>query len=218
MPDYERVWRSRWLSTGKWWSWFRRSALPRISAFAWRRRGSPPPKRRRSREAIVAISAVVLGIALMAGMLVYSQMQSRQAFPGREALEGLVSSANRMSGVELEPVAQPVGQLTDWFYMRGFENFVVPPELRKIPAVGSRFFRQDGNPVAQVAIDLHQSLLYIMNAKEFGVQLPAEGDWRIFEADGWAAAARQSDGTCVVLTFRGTEAEMSDFLAQLKNS
>jgi hypothetical protein len=175
-------------------------------------------KEKRSREAIVAISAVVLGIAVIAGLLVYQGMQSRKAFPGREALEGLVSSANRMSGVELEPVSQPTGQLADWFYMRGFENFAVPPELRKVPAVGSRFFRQEGSPVAQVAIDLHQSLLYIINAKDFGVQLPADGDWRIFETEGWAAAARQNDGGCVVLTFRGTEAEMSDFLEQLKKS
>jgi hypothetical protein len=175
-------------------------------------------KEKRSREALVAIMAVVLGIALMAGLFIYSEMESRKAFPGRDALEGLVASANQMSGVELEPVAQPAGQLADWFYMRGFENFAVPPELRTMPAVGSRFFRKDGCPVAQIAVDMHESLLYIMRAKDFGVELPADGAWRIFETEGWAAAALQSDGDCVMVTFRGTEAEMSDFIERLKKS
>jgi len=173
-------------------------------------------KEKRSRETLVAIMAVVMGVGLIAGLLIYFQVQSSRAFPGRETLERIAASANRMSGVELEPVSQQAGQLSDWFYMRGFESFALPQELRNVPAVGSRLFRVDGYPVAQVAIDLHESLLYVFNGKDFGVQLPPSGDWRTFDVEGWAAAARQGDGACYMITFRGTESEMKDFLATLR--
>jgi hypothetical protein len=173
-------------------------------------------KGKRSREALVAILAVVLGVALIAGLLVYFELESRKSFPGRESLQRIVSSANRMTGMELEPVAQKAAGLADWFYVRGFEHYELPPELRDAPAVGSRLYRQDGCAVAQVAIDLHESLIYVFNPKDFGVQLPTNGEWRVFEIEGWAAAARQGEKSCTMLTFHGSDGEMQEFISELE--
>jgi hypothetical protein len=181
----------------------------------------------RPRHHLTAVLSLGLGVAIIIAVLVFIHLQNRNDFPGRENLVRLASSSNRMSGVELEPVGdpadialgrghQPAGELGDWFYMRGFEGYRLPAELRSLPAVGSRFFKPDGHPVAQIAVDTHQSLLYVFKGDDFGVTLPSADDWAIFPAPGCVAAARQFDNSMVMITFQGTEAEMQDFVATLK--
>lgn len=170
----------------------------------------------RPQHHLTAVLAVGLGVAIIICVLVFFQWQARKNFPGREALVKIASAANGMSGAELEPVVNSAGDLGDWFYMRGFEHFRVPAELRKAPAVGSRVFKMDGHPIAQIAIDPHQSLVYIFDGEDFGVTLPGGDEWTIFSADDWAAAVRQYGPSMAMIAFRGTEAEMRDFLSNLK--
>ena len=92
------------------------------------------------------------------------------------------ASANSMSGLELEPVSKPAGQLGDWFYMHGFESYAPPPEFTASPAVGLRVFSLDGKPVAQVAMDDHNSLLYIFRAADFrGVEIYQRDSFSAFQ-------------------------------------
>lgn len=170
----------------------------------------------RPRHHLTAVLSVGLGVAIIIAVLVFIHVQNRNDFAGRENLVRIASTPNKMSGVELEPVANAAGELGDWFYMRGFESYRLPAELRSLPAVGSRLFRSDGHPVAQIAVDTHQSLLYVFKGDDFGVTLPSPDDWSVFPALGCMAAARQYENSVVMLTFQGTEAEMQDFLATLK--
>jgi gliding motility-associated-like protein len=91
------------------------------------------------------------------GFLVKERMEK---FPGRESVEGLLGTAAKMTGAELEQVNTTTNQLGDWLYMRGYEGYEMPPELASLPVVASRVFRYDGRTVAQAAIDKHESLLY----------------------------------------------------------
>ena len=129
----------------------------------------------------------------------------------------MVAVAQAMNGTELEPTHVQAGQLVDAFYIRGFEGFRVPAQLARLPAVGSRVFKQNGHPVAQVAIDSHNALLYIFRSADFGLQLPEEGRWRVFSQDAWGYALQQSDGLGTVIAFRGTTAEMQEFLSSLEH-
>jgi hypothetical protein len=81
--------------------------------------------------------------------------------------------------------------------------------------VGCRVFRQSGQPVAQVAVDSRNALVYIFRPNDFGVDLPESGDWKLFEHEGWAAAIRLQGSTCTMLAFRGTRTEMKRFLRSL---
>ncbi len=170
---------------------------------------------RRSRQATNAVVSVVLGVVVILGLLVFFHIENAQKFPGSEALAKLALTPNNMSGFEMDPVSKPASGLGDWFYMRGFEGFQVPPELRTAPVVGARLFKNEGRMVAQVATEAHHSLVYVLRAEEFGVQLPENGAWRVFESQEWVAAARVYQGLCAMVTFRGSEAEMHDFLQTL---
>lgn len=170
----------------------------------------------RPRHQLTAVLSIALGVAIILAVLVFLYVQNQKNFPGRENLVRIASTPKRMSGIELEPVANAAGELGDWFYMRGYEGYRLPAELRSLPAVGSRLFRPDGHPVAQVAIDTHQSLMYVLKAEDFGVILPSPEEWSIFPAQGCVAAARQYGEEIAMITFQGTEAEMEEFVATLK--
>ena len=171
----------------------------------------------RSQVGTPAMLAAVAGVLLLIGVIVFFVMEGMANFDGREAVEHMLDATTKMNGTEFEAVTTTTTQLGDWLYMRGYEGYEMPPELAAVPVIGARVFRQDGKPVAQLRLVLkkHDSAVFQFHAADFGVQLPADGDWQMFEYDGWAAAARQHGDHCCTIAFRGSAAEMRAFLKAL---
>lgn len=162
-----------------------------------------------------AVLAIFIGLSVILGLMVYLELERREKFQGREAAARMIEVTNGMSGLELEFMNSEVGRLSDWFYMRGFEGFVVPPELASLPVVGSRVFKVDGNPVAQLAVETQHSIIYVFRPQDFGMHLVDGADWRLFDHIGWAAALRQQGDSCTMIAFRGTKQEMRELLRSL---
>jgi len=162
-----------------------------------------------------AVLAVLIGLSVIVGLLVYLELERQEKFEGREAAAKMIEVTSGMTGLEFDPMETQVGRLEDWFYMRGFEGFTVAPELAPLPVVGSRVFKVNGNPVAQLAVETNHSIIYVFRASDFGVHLPPGTDWHLFDHVGWAAAVRQKDGSCTMIAFRGRKAEMATFLKTL---
>lgn len=177
----------------------------------------PPGERRRLREQVSqpAILAALAGVLLIIGIIVFFSMERMESFPGREAMRRMIASTNRLSGTEFEATPKPLGELSDWFYMRDFEGFEVAPELAPLTAAGSRIFMQDGHSIAQLAVDEPAAMVYIFRATDFGVQLRAGEAWRVFDHEGWAAAVRRHGNRCSLVALRGSSEEMHDFLDRL---
>jgi hypothetical protein len=192
-----------------------RELISRLSAFT--RGDSSVDGSLRSELRHPAMLPVLLGVVVIIAFLVWEKMETAASFPGKESVARMVAVAQAMNGTELEPTHVQAGQLVDAFYIRGFEGFRVPAQLARLPAVGSRVFKQNGHPVAQVAIDSHNALLYIFRSADFGLQLPEEGRWRVFSQDPWGYALQQSGGLGTVIAFRGTTAEMQEFLSSLEH-
>ena len=185
----------------------------KLSELSARAAGS---QRLRKNIAHPAILSALAGVVLIVGFLIYLELDEQKNFPGRPAIERMVATNERLTGVEFEPMESPAGELSDWFFMHGFDSFVVPPDLAALPAVGSRVFKLNGRPVAQMAIDRQNSVLFAFRAADFGVNLPANADWSVFVQEGWTAAVRQRSGVCTVLTLRGSQSEMKSLLQSLK--
>ncbi len=162
-----------------------------------------------------AMLPVLLGVVVILAFLVWEKMESAASFPGKESVVRMVAVAQGMNGTELEPTQVLAGQLADAFYIRGFEGFRIPSELTQLPAVGSRVFKQNGHPVAQVAVDPHNALLYVFRSADFGLRLPEDGQWRVFSQDGWGCALQHSGGLGTVIALRGTTEEVHRFLGSL---
>ena len=169
----------------------------------------------RSQMSSPAMLAALAGVLLFVGVIVFFVMESMTDFAGREAMKQMLDATTKMNGTEFEPVTTTTAQLGDWFYMRGYEGYEMPPELAALPVIGSRVFRQDGKPVAQFVVEKHDSVVFEFHAADFGVQLPADGEWQLLEQGGWAAAVRQHGDHCFMIAFRGSEAEMRTFLQSL---
>lgn len=163
-----------------------------------------------------AIVSAIAGILLIVGLFVYSELEGGKDFPGREEAGRMVGLIEKMSGVELEPVTGAAGSQGDWFYLHGFEGFNLPREVAPLPAIGARTFKMEGHSVCQLAIDRHDSILNLFRASDFGMRITPEGQWRFFEDEDWAAAVRQDGDRCVMLAFRGTQAEMEEWIATLR--
>jgi len=118
----------------------------------------------------------------------------------------------------LEETSLRAGELADNLMLRGFDGFSVPTEISSQQAVGWRVFRHgpSGHKVVQIAIERNNSVVFVFRTSDFGVQPGASGDWRYFEYEEWAAAIRQFHGLCVLVTFRGKEAEMRNMIESLQ--
>ena len=169
----------------------------------------------RSHLGTPAILAALAGVLLIVGIIVFFVMESMANFPGREAVERMLEMTSKLSGTEFEPVKTTTTQLGDWLLLRGYEGYEAPPELADVPVVVARVFSQDDKKIAQYVVEQQESVVYEFHAADFGVQLPADGDWRILEKNGWVAAVRQSGDHCLMISFRGSAAEMRTFLESL---
>ena len=175
---------------------------------------APKPKLR-SQIINPAVLTALLGVLLIIGVIAFLIFERMEKFPGREADDSLLGGAAKMTGVEFEAVKTTTSQLGDWLYMRRYEGYEVPPELAALPVVGARVFWNEGRPVAQLAVDLHNLLVYQFHASEFGVQLPPDGGWQVLAKDEWVGAIRQRGDHCLLVAFRGTKSEMHEFLNSL---
>ncbi len=156
------------------------------------------------------------GILSIIGLLVVMGMDRLAHFPGRDAAEKMIDTANSMSGIELEPInGLDASQMGDWFYMHGYENYAAPDEISRLKVVGVRVVRIDGKSVGQAAIDQHDCILYTFRASDFDNDITQKPEWTVFDHEGWAGALRRRDDVCSLLIFRGTAAEMNSFLKSL---
>lgn len=159
-----------------------------------------------------AVLAIALALLVLVGSLTYIAINRMNDFPGKETIEDLVDEAGALDGSEFEPISPTqAGELDDWFVMKGFEGFNVPEQLQKAKAVGCHIMKHEGVPVAHVALDQRNAVLFVFRVADLKVE--AEGaNWRIFQEDDWAVAVRTDQRNGYVVMFRGDDAEMPAFL------
>lgn len=159
--------------------------------------------------------AGAIALLVVIGVAIYFGLESMENFPGRDAAERMIDMTEEMTGIELEPKVTEAGMLEDWFFSNGYENFRMLPEFTHMKTVGCRVFRQDGYPVAQIAIENRNLLLYIFHGDEFDVKIDPPDRWRYFQQGAWTAAIRADGDTCFMVAFRGGKADMRTFIADL---
>jgi hypothetical protein len=162
-----------------------------------------------------AVLSALVGVAVIMGIIAFFVVDHLERFPGREAVERMIPAPGKMTGQEFESLSTTTDELGDWLYMHGYEGYEVPKEISSLPVIYSRVFRLDGKPIAQFAMDRHDSLVYEFHASDFGVELPQDGDWRLLAQDEWAAAIRQHGDHCIMILLHGSKSEMHDFLKSL---
>jgi hypothetical protein len=161
--------------------------------------------------------AIVIGALVLLGWGGLTFWDHEHSFTGKDNVMRIVEVNDQMTGMELEPKKEPAGELGDWFFDKyAFEDYYVPPGFENYQTLGARLFRQDDEPVAQVAVDQNNMIFFCFKAQDFGVALPADDQWRVFRDGDWVAAIQQHEEECFMVTFRGSTGDMDQFLNSRK--
>jgi len=163
------------------------------------------------------VLAIAIGAAVLVGWGAYTVWNRASSFPGKDVAIRIVEVNDDTTVMEMEPKKDAAGALNDWFFSKyGFDGYYLPPGFENYQAAGARLFRQDGSPVAQVAIEEHNMVFFSFKADDFGVNLGGNDQWHIFTDGDWVAALQQHDDACFMVSFRGSWDDMDDFLKTKK--
>jgi hypothetical protein len=162
------------------------------------------------------VLAILIGAAVLLGWGGLTLWNRAHSFPGKDSAVRMVDMNDETTAMQMELKKGPSGALNDWFFDKyGFEDYFLPAGFENYETVGARLFKQDDEPVAQVAIDENHMVFFSFKAEDFGVSLPND-QWQVFTEGGWAAALVQHDDECFMVTFRGSSADMDAFLKTKK--
>lgn len=157
-----------------------------------------------------AAFAVGMGLLLLIALLVWMFLGRAGTFPD-EAVKIAMTGAKATPN-QFDPVEEKAEALQDWFMLKGFDNFHVPPEFAKFDVVGVRIFTVDSEPVAQAAVPENLMYFYCFSSQPLGIDVVPEGSWRITESDRSVLAIREEKGICFLVAFRGSKKEMKALL------
>jgi hypothetical protein len=162
------------------------------------------------------VLAIIIGAVVLLGWGGVSLWNRSQDFPGKDSVMRMVEVNDEMTGMEMEPKKDSAAALDDWFFDKyGFEDYYLAPGFENYQTAGARLFKQDGQPVAQVAVPDHNMVFFSFKAEDFGLSLPND-QWRTFRDGDWVAAVVQHDDESFMVTFRGSGSDMDSLLQGLK--
>ena len=154
-----------------------------------------------------ATIAVGVGFLLLVAVLVWNFLGRAGTFPD-EGVK-IATTGGKAAPAQFDEVQEKAEHLPDWFMLKGFDDFRIPPGFGKFDAVGVRLFRVEDETVAQVAVAAdHPMYLYSFRAQPFGISVYPEGTWRFTEADQWSLAIREEKGVCFLVALRGNKNDL----------
>ncbi len=169
------------------------------------------PARSRFNPRDPAMLSVTIGFLLMVGLLTWHFLGRAGVFP-EEALT-IAAEGVKLRTEQFEVVEEPAGALEDWFLLKGFDRFRVPPEFARYEAAGARIFKVENQPVAVLAVPENMMFFLIFDPAPLGISIAPEGSWRLAEFDyKYAAALREDKGVCFLVVIRGKKAELEAIL------
>lgn len=146
--------------------------------------------------------------------LIGQSMMEKGDFSGSEEVIKLATSSGMETKEQFVPMELPVGELGDWFTMKGFPKFRVASGFEQLTVVGVRLFRQADAQIAIVAVPLkdRNAFFYIFEAEPFGVEIKSPSTWEILEVKNKVLAIEESEGVCFMIVMEGNRSDMERVL------
>lgn len=163
-----------------------------------------------------AMIAVLIGFLLLITVLTWNFLGRPAAFPS-DAL-GIAEEVLTFDERPFEAVNLPVASLEDWFVLKGFDGFDVPPNLEKYKAEDAAILKIDNQPIAVVTVPDQYAQFIAFSSKPHEISISPKGSWRYLQLDTEnALALREEDGMCFMVIRRGDLAELKSFLEKAPN-
>jgi hypothetical protein len=137
------------------------------------------------------------------------------ALAGMDEAVEIAQQGDAARPTQFEEVETQAGTLADWFAMKEFDGYALPPGVESAPVVGVRLDKYEDVPVAVAAIAKPRAFFYVFAAQPLGYTLP-EGRWQIREyGRKRVLAATQVGGMAFVVAMIGDTAAMRAWLDSL---
>lgn len=178
----------------------------------------PSSPRLRSLLRQPAVLAIGVALLVVLGVVFFAAVRKIDDFPGKELVAEMIEEPGAFDASKMEKIeAAEAGSLGDWFLLKGFDNFSVPPELEHARTVACRVYKYEGHPVAQLALSRQDALLLVFHCTEMKVPLDSL-QWYIYQQDDWAVATRGDGKNCYVVAFVGNSDDMGALLHKMAQS
>ena len=148
---------------------------------------------------------------------IWTLLAKADAFAGEPELRSLLETATSAGPEDFEPVDAFLGELGDWFLLKGIESTFVPPGFAEQRAVGARVFSFEGTRVAAAALPESTMMAFLFDGSPLGIAVEPPGTWRVFTVGENAVAVTQRGGMCFVATIRGDEETLLKKLTRIQS-
>lgn len=170
--------------------------------------------------------AAIMAILVVVGALVWWGPEWMQDFPGRDNARQLIDSTlSRLPNKpgpavnRMEKKTAAAGDLTDWYFNKGYENFHILPEFAAAQTTSCGTFKLEGHSGAILFFSGKNSdfpnVLYVFPAQDFGIRVDPPDRWRYFQQGEWAVAVRADEDACVMVAVRGDKSDVQEYLEAL---
>jgi len=161
-------------------------------------------------------SPVGFAVLLALGVLLWAVL-GRRGIENPALGQELLDRAAHLESSTLEPVHVPVGELSDWLFLKhNLENVHIPPAFAAFPAAWCGVTRISEHPIAEIALEKPRALLFLFQASDFELSDTPPGQWQIYSQDEWSGAFQVERGEARVIAMRAPEADLEAFLNGLK--
>jgi hypothetical protein len=120
-------------------------------------------------------------LVLLAVLLLAFRGEGAPEFSGSETLARLVRDSQTHESAAFGPAARTVGESGDGLLATGFSGFRVPDGLAGAALQGALVDKTGAGPVAVLRLATPGLRAVVFPAAEFGVGLPEDGTWSVFE-------------------------------------
>ena len=167
-----------------------------------------------------AMLAIVLALAVIAGVFVFQFIEHLHDFPGSNTARRLLKVASSTRSMVLDPIKTDAGALGDLFFMKHrLAHYDVPPEFAEIHTLGARVFDdEEGLRIAQIWTTEKKMQFFLFPAErdvKTGKVLEFPG-WRYIDHEGWTGVVQERNGVCFMAVVRGTEKHLTPYISKPK--
>ncbi|MEO6053467.1 MAG: hypothetical protein ABIP97_05590 [Chthoniobacterales bacterium] len=161
-----------------------------------------------------ALLSVLVSLLVLAFIGTWLYLSRSQTFPGAEEVEAILKMEKNSNIEQFDPVVTDAASLGDWFTMKGFDGYFVPPGLGPMQTAGAKIFRYEGQQVATVAIPEGKYFFIVFPATPLGVEIDPAGTWKIHDTEEGKLAVQVVNGMCFMVFSMD---EKNDIVSLIRN-
>lgn len=149
-----------------------------------------------------AMLAVLIGIVLLVLVLTWDVLGRPASFPP-DAIE-IAAEVYGIPGEKFEEAGLTVGEMDDWFVLKGFDAFTAPGRLAEMPVGSASLVTSGSIPMAVLEIPENNLRIAGFDAAALDIRIP-EGEWRFIQLEKSLSAAIRLEGSqCVLVVHPGS--------------